>query len=474
MKLKYLFIIILTIFTGDLFAQFSVDGEFRSRFHAQHGFKIPVLNDKNTDFFFDQRSRIMLSQTGEKFSSRLTLQDARIWGNNDLYNNTGVLGNSYSLGIYEAWVDVKLNHRFNLKIGRQEWKYNDMRILSHRNIWTSGLTYDGILVKYANSDKKWWVDLGISYNNDGAVNGLEVYNENWVPERLKTMNFINIEKEISEKFTVSLMLTLSGKVDTSNNAVLGTGTHGLYLVYNNGKKATNGLFGNFSGYYQHGTDLVRGSDDNYRNVSAYLLAAELGIRTMSKKLELSIGSELLSGRDYTNTDAEYNNTRHSFDMLYGARFIYYGGNMNHFLLQDSYLTGTKGGGYANPYLKINYKLNTKSVITLGYYMPYLTSKVTAHTSINPLTNKPSGIETDASGNMVYWKGNLGKYVDLGWTQKFSKEISLKTGFSYAMISDIKNQMAFGYKDAASKELYDSSQNFYFWAMLIIKPNFFKQ
>lgn len=473
MKIKYISLLIISLISIKAFSQFSVDGEFRTRFNIQHGFKTPALNEDAANFFLDQRSRISATYNGEKYSTKLTLQDAKLWGSNDMHNKTGSLGNSYSLGAYEAWVDVKLNPNFNLKIGRQEWNYNDKRILASRNIWTSGLTYDGLLLIYSNPDKQLVADLGLSYNNDGPINGMETNNEAWVPERLKTMNFLNIQKGLSDKLTASIMLSLSGKVDTANNALLGTGTHGLFLVYNKGQKAGVGLFGTLSGYYQQGSDLVRDSESNYRKISAYLIAGEIGFRTLENKLEVSAGAELISGKDYTNTDADYNSTRHSFDMLYGGRFPYYGGNMNHFLIQDSYLTGTKGGGYANPYVKLIFKPNSKSIFSLEYFMPYLTTPVTAHVSIDPATNKPSGMETDTDGNTVYWEGNLGNYLDLGWSYKFNKEISLETGLSYAMISDIKNQMVFGYKDAATKELHESNQNFYFWVMLTFKPKFFK-
>jgi len=105
-------------------------------------------------------------------------------------------------------------------------------------------------------------------------------------------------------------------------------------------------------------------------------------------------------------------------------------------------------------------------------MPMLTTDVRAHTIISPATGKPIGPEFDGSGNPVYWKGNLGNYIDLGYTHKFSKEIILKAGFSYATISDMKNQMVYGYQNVPSKQLFGLGSNFFGWTMLIVKPNFF--
>ncbi len=472
MKIRFISVILLSVLFLSSNAQLLINGEFRSRFNADHGFKVPVTNEESIKYFVDQRSRVSMNFNADKYKIKFTLQDARLWGNNDLFSKTGPMGNSYSLGVYEALVDINLYPNYNLVIGRQEWNYNDQRILGTRNIWTSGLTYDGMLLKYASPTKGLFVDLGLSYNNDGTVAGF-VDNTSWNPDNLKTMNFLNFHKKFSDLLSVSLMFTLSGKVDPSNNNLLGTGTHGIYLNYNTGKKSQNGLFFTFSTYYQHGTDSKKDSENNFKKISAYLMAAELGLRTFEKRLEMASGVELISGKDYTKTDADYNKTRYSFDLFYGARFPYYAGNMNHFIIQDSFLTGTKGGGYANPYININYELNNNNLINLTYHMPILTTPVTAHVNINPETRKPVGMETNSQGDIVYWKGNLGNYIDIGLTRKFSNDISLKSGFSYALISDIKNQMVFGYKNETTKELYNTNQNFYFWTILTIKPVFFK-
>ena len=436
-----------------------------------HGFRVPDIANTDAVISFDQRTRLILNYATTKYSTRFTLQDARVWGGDDLYNKTGIAGNSGSFGVYEAWVDLKIKGNSSIRVGRQEWNYDDMRILCRRNWWTSGLSYDGLLYKMHNNESGLLIDLGISYNNDGNRIGA-VDNSTWTGEKIKTLNFLNIKKNINDKFSASLMFTLSGKEDINNDALIGTGTHGLNIKYNQAGKITDGIFATLSAYYQHGTDMMRGSDGDYKKISAYLITAELGFRAMEKKLELSAGMEMISGRDYSNDNEDYNNTRHSFDLLYSARFPYYGGNINYFLVQDSYLVGTKGGGYMDPYFKLKYKLNTRSTINFGFYMPILTTDVRAHTSIDPDTKKPTGPEVDGNGNPVYWNGSLGNHIDIGFTQKFSKEVILKFGFSYAMPSDIKNQMVYGYKDVLEKQLNELGQNYFGWAMLIIKPNFF--
>ncbi|WP_073170519.1 alginate export family protein [Tangfeifania diversioriginum] len=467
-KSGLLFLIVSFISVQQVVGQFSVDGEFRSRSILSQGYKVPVKSTSDAVFSFDQRSRLNLNYKNDKYSTRLVLQDARVWGSDDRYNPTGVMGNSGTFGIYEAWVELKLKEKSSLRIGRQEWNYNNMRILSYRNWWTSGLSYDGLLYKLHDDENGWFIDLGLSYNNDGSLIG-DVDNTTWTGEKLKTINFVNFKKKHHNIFSTSLFFSLAGRDYPDIDKFFPTGTHGLILDYNN---EGTGFFGSLSGYYQHGTDSKKGPNGDYRNISAWLVSGELGVRAPEKNWELAAGAEVISGHDFSNTENDYANTRHSFDLLYSARFAYYGGNVNHFIMQDSYKTGTKGGGYFDPYLRFSFKPGKKNALDVTWWSPVLTTNVPAHTFIDEATGLPAGTETDNNGNTVYWKGGLGNYIDLGFTQRINPDIVLKTGFSFGTISDIKNQMVFGYKNTSDQELFEPGANYLGWVMLIVKPNFF--
>lgn len=468
MNLGKIVVIVFGIFISlPVFSQLSIDGEFRTRSLLNHGYKIPVKSSNDAVFSVDQRSRLNLKYSNNKYSTRLILQDARVWGSDDAFNASGVLGNTGSFGIYEAWVELKIKEKSSLRIGRQEWNYNKMRVLSYRNWWTSGLSYDGLLYKMYDPENGWFIDMGLSWNNNGTLHG-EVNNSSWTGEKLKTLNFINFKKNHNNIFSVSAFFSFTGRDYPAIDKLFITGTHGLILDYNNGD---NGIFSFLTGYYQHGTDNKKGTNEDYRNISAYLLTGEFGYRVPSKKWELAAGAELISGHNYLNNETNYVNTRHSFDLFYSARFPYYGGNLNHFIIQDSYKTGTKGGGYFDPYVRFSFKPGKKNSFALTWWSPRLTTNVPAHNSIDPVSGLPAGLETNNAGNQVYWKGNLGNYVDLGFTQRINPDVVLKTGFSVGSISDLKNQMVFGYKDVANKQLFEKGTNYLGWVMLIVKPNF---
>lgn len=473
MNRKILLLTLLLSSVGQLMvAQLSVTGEFRTKSMVDYGFMVPSKNGDDVTLSFDQRTRLNFDYQTEAYSSRIVLQDARMWGGDDLVNKVGMWGNSSSLGLHEAWFNIKLGAVSNLKVGRQEWSYDNMRILSNRNWATPALSYDGVLFQTRSQQTGISFDLGLSYNNDANDMGF-VDNSNWDVDKIKTTNFAHIKKTFDNHSYISLLSMLTAKEDTASSSLLATGTHGVVAVYNMGKHSNDGFFGTFEGYYQHGSDVNKGAGGSNKGISAYMIIAEVGARTLNKKLEVFAGAELLSGHDYTNKDADYNNTRHSFDLMYSKRLPVYGGYMNHFSIQDSYLMGTKGGGYLDPYIGAKYKVNKKNIVEMKLFNPMLTTKVRAHSKIDPVSKRPVMPEFDADGNPVYWQGDMGQYVDLNWTHKINKEMVVKAGFSYANISDIKNQMTFGYENVSSKELYDVGSNCFAWVMISIKPSFFK-
>ncbi len=463
------FIFLLSNFYAQ--AQLNFDGEFRTRSILNHGYKVPVKAGSEAVLSVDQRSRIIMNYNTSTYRTRFTLQDARVWGGDDVFNPSGIMGNTASLGIYEAWVELKMKEKSRLRIGRQEWNYHDMRLLAWRNWWTSGHSYDGLLYTMHDHGTGWFIDMGLSYNNNGNRIG-EVNPASWTGEKLKTLNFLIFKKSFSPRLALSAAFLVSGRDLPGNDDLLLTGTHGLVLDYNKGAGAGAGVFGHFEGYYQHGKDTRELASGDFRNISAYLLTGELGYRAPQKKWEIAGGAEIISGHDYTNTDAGYLETRHSFDLLYGARFVHYGGYMNHFTMQESPRGGTKGGGYIDPYLRFGFKPGKKSAVDLTWYSPFLSTPVPAHLSIHPETGKPVGTETDEQGNTVYWEGSLGSYLDIGYTRRINPDIVVKAGWSLGSVSDLKNQMVYGYEDAGQSELHEMGTNYFGWVMLIVKPRFF--
>jgi len=443
-NVKLLLILLLAGLSSSVFAQFSITGEFRTRTDIMHGFKKIAAVDSETAFFTSQRSRINLNYKAEKYTAKFSLQDVRLWGDEDVYNATGVVRKSTNtIDVFEAWVDLKLYKNSSLKIGRQVLNYDDGRLISGRNWWQTGMSYDALLYKYNNKESGLSIDFGLTLNNHTE----NLFGNDYYTDRMKTMDYLYIKKSFGDKLYISLMAIGSGyqKVGTTSTIYM-TGTEGLHVNYNAGTKVEDGLFSKVNLFVQNG------KNSTGQDVSANMFTAEVGYRLMDKKLAISAGVDYLSGNDNSDTTTAYNEIDHTFSLLYGGRFPYYGGNLCQIVVNDKNL---KGAGLMNPYFKVSYKLSDKASVNFAFHMNMLANNLTA---TNDTTKE-------------FYDKNLGNNIDLSFTYKFSKEVMFKVGGSYGMPSDTFIRMQ---NITNSDGDYKAGTNYYTWAMLIIKPTFFVQ
>ncbi len=129
-QIQLIFSMVAFIIALNMNAQFKIDAQYRIRGQALHGYKKPIVEKTQAAFHVGQRTRLNLRFNNKKMSSLLSFQDVRIWGDENMVNGTGVIGKSGGMDIYEAWVNFKISPKSNLKIGRQELKYDDQRHIS--------------------------------------------------------------------------------------------------------------------------------------------------------------------------------------------------------------------------------------------------------------------------------------------------------------------------------------------------------
>jgi hypothetical protein len=129
-------------------SQVTVNAELRPRFEIRDGYK--QLSDTSSlpAFFVSQRSRIGLGFAKEKYSIYFSIQDVRVWGDEQNYTSTGVTGDNASIDLKEAWVEYFVSDHVSIKFGRQELKYADQRLIGARNWNQNGMSYDALIFKY--------------------------------------------------------------------------------------------------------------------------------------------------------------------------------------------------------------------------------------------------------------------------------------------------------------------------------------
>ena len=192
----FLFTNIMVMFTVSVHAQFTISGEFRMRGEYRDGYL--SLRDSSKTPYADilGRARLLFDYKNEKITTRFSLYDAIVFGQNN-YSSDTISKNT--VNIYEAFFKYNFSKSFAVKIGRTELAYDDERFLGASNWSMWGATHDILLVQ--------WETPGISYKGDFgfAVNNVAPatpYLSSYLLKNYKYMGFIWEQKKfLDDKLT---------------------------------------------------------------------------------------------------------------------------------------------------------------------------------------------------------------------------------------------------------------------------------
>jgi hypothetical protein len=414
-SIKLFMIFGILLCSTKLFSQFTIDGEFRPRMMIDNGYKTIKLESDPTLVYISQRSRVSLGYKKDKIETSFSVQDIHFWGDDDNYSSSGVSGNTKGINLYQAWFALKPTPEMMFKIGRQQFSYDDQRILSARNWGEYQVTYDALLFVYNKEKSK--LDIAASWNTNGSADAF------YPKAKMKLVDFIRYERTLG-KMTVSAIAILNGytKADTLTDVAL-TGTYGANLMYK-----TNGFDFRLTGYYQNGLNKTIG------DVSAYCISLFAKKSFFEDKASLGIGLDLLSGNNDTITDATYKKTQHKFNVFYGNRHGVLG-------YQDLY-TSIPNQGVQDYMLKAEYKFTKDLLLQGDYHWFFLAAKG------------------------KYSDQNLGSELDLTLQWKFLKDATLQAGYSFYLVSDSFEKW---------KGVYNQAIKFpqFAYLMITVKPTFFK-
>lgn len=426
----YLFIILLLLFSPILtFAQFSVSAELRPRFEMDNGALKPHPDTVDALYFVSQRSRLKFDFAKEKYQLRLTIQDVRFWGSGDIYTSTGLWGSTAGLDIQEAWVRLKLCDDSKITIGRQVLQFDDQRLISGRNWNQFGIAYDA--VNYTLTRNKWNLNVAVSYNTNTYIsNGKVIKDEEFFNAKniMKSFNFIHLSRAFNEHFQASVMAVGAAYQSSKSASVLYmTGTYGFWVKYN---KGIFDIAGNI--YYQNG------KAQTGKEVSAYMATVHPGVKVGA--FRIGLGGDYISGDNAENDD--YGTKERTFNKMYGAVFKYYG-FMNYYTYMKA---STANGGLTDIYPNVKATFNKKHTILLSFHKFYLSNPVL-------IKGEPSSDQ------------DLGSELDLMYTYKPMKELSLQAGFSYYFTTETLE----GVKNVQASDIHSP---YWGWVMLTFTPKLF--
>lgn len=321
---------LITLFTAK--AQFRIDLEFRPRSEYRDGYQTLSEPDEEGVFLTTQRTRLNVSYKDQKRTETfLSFQDIRTWG------QVGLNSRESTINLYQAWVKFNLANRLSLKVGRQEFEYDDLKILSNSTWRLQARSHDAGLLEWKNTDSTLTVHLAGAVNNEGEVLFQDLYEVNGT---YKNMGMVWLNKQFKSTELSLLFLDLGQQqADTTINRFR---TMGVYGVQQMGKLKLTGSF-----YLQ------RGRNQADLKVASQMASLNLLI-PISEKFSVTPGFDILSGTSAENLqNPDYGETN-TFIPLYARRHRYFG-------VQDMFYAGgfNVPGGLADYFIKLNYKLSNK-------------------------------------------------------------------------------------------------------------------
>ncbi len=423
MKIRLIILLVITILSVNHgMAQFQVAAEYRPRTEYRHGYKSMVTDEDKAAFFTSQRLRLNGVFTLDKLKMGISLQNIGVWGDVPQQSST-----SNQVLLYQGWAEYLFAKQFSIKIGRQELKYDDERILGNADWAQQGRVHDLVLLKYEKSFK---LHVGLAFNQESEKTKTTDYN---VIGNYKAMQFVWFNKKI-DALGFSLLFLNNGLQNKSADAspVFKTAfsqTGGTRLVY---EKKNVSLFG--ATYYTAGKDIT------LRNLSAYF--ATLGLNAkLDDKWGVGLGWELLSGTSQKEKKANPNYTNKSFTPLYGTNHKF-NGFMDYFYV-GNHLNSV---GLNDLYGNISYK---KKKFSIGL-IPHIFSA--ANDVLNPAV----------SGKVM--PKSLGTEIDLVAGYKLDENIQVSGGYSQMFGTETLKAISGG---------DNNGLNNWVWVMIVIKPDFLK-
>jgi hypothetical protein len=427
---------ILIIMASGLKAQFNISGEFKMRGEYRGGYGSLLDTSKTPYVDILGRARIAFDYKNDKITTRFSLNDAWVFGQN-YYSSDTITKNT--INIFEAWFKYNFSKSFALKVGRTEVYYDDERLLGQSNWSMWGATHDILIAQYESSGANLKGDAGIAVNNTAPAGpAMSSYN---MGRNYKYLAYLYLNKKFLDNKLVLSILGITDVFQNTNtanssiNLFYARATAGAGLLY------TDKKWGAFlNGFYQGG---------HYRDgreIKSNFYAAWVSYQVI-KALKLQVGYEHLSGNNFSDTTA-YKTTVSGFSTLYGTSHRGYG-YMDLFtvLVRDNTSPGLNDL-YGRATVSFNDKMSLEATyrwfsLPYGYLSKPTKTKPYAYTEVS----------TD-----------LGSEIDLMYIYKPVPNLELNAAYCFFM-------------PTSTMESYDglkSPARFaqYAYIMVTYKPNFF--
>lgn len=313
--------------------------DMRTRFEARHGYKSIPTSDTAAAFEINQRTRFNVDYKSKGLDVFLSLQDARVWGQQD--PREGQTGTSttvtqtttFPLYFFEAYAEPHFNDKWSLRIGRQRIIYDNQRLFAENNWRLPGNSHDAMRLIF-NNKINFTNELLFSFGQSGE-NLFTTKYQPLVPN-YKNLLVDYLNWKINDKFSLTTINTMDGYQSSKPDKY--STTYQRYTVGGRLEYSTYHWYLTFSGYEQFG------KDSTGKKLSAYYMQPE--IKYTTGPISFRLGMEYMSGSD----SATHPTKDYSFVPLYGVAHSFMG-NLDIFDVAGDF----NNAGMINPYFHFMYQ-----------------------------------------------------------------------------------------------------------------------
>lgn len=413
--------LLLLITMGRSYAQVTIDAEFRPRSEFRGGFNQPLADTLKSSFVTQQRTRLNFNYNGGILNARITLQDARVFGETD--TKQPATATTGGIAVYEAWTELLLFSGTSFKIGRQGVQFEDGRLFSLSPWSNTGNSHD--LLQFAYTKGGFSGQLGYAYNNQKALNADSAYYT--VSKMYKQLAFLHATQNIIPGLDISLLGIDEGFQTSKTNL-------DLYHRYTAGGtmnfKKDNVPFTAFlTAYYQTGKSTAT------VDLSACLLALK-ATYSITDKIGALVGLDYYSGSD---ASIEATKTTTFNKLPYGVNHSFNG--------YMEYWGTLPKGGLINYFDGVNTKINNRLSTDITWY-GFLLDK--------PMTVSSAEV-----------KGSIGSELDVVFNYKLSAATAIQFAWCGYFANDNTNLLK--YKKAEVSTKFPQ----FAYLMFTIKPQLYK-
>ncbi|RMI06771.1 MAG: hypothetical protein D6681_08240 [Calditrichaeota bacterium] len=411
-------VLLLLFFLPDKgWTQFVVEGELRPRTEFRHGYQTLASPSSKTAIFTSQRSRLTLRYRGDRFRIGISLQDVRVWGDEEQLQDIP------STALHEAWGIVEFTPEVRLKFGRQELVYDDHRLLGNVGWTQQARSHDAAVLKFRKGT--WKVDLGAAYNNSAE----KLFRSRYGLNNYRSLFFLWVNTSVNRSIKLSVTAVADGfeVADTSRDDITYRYTLGPHVQIKTDPWRFTG-----TAYYQTGKDRFQ------RSITAFLAAfrARLGLN----KFSITGGIDYLSGTDGVNPP---DNRMRTFHTLYATNHKFYG-TLDYFL---NIPVHTRNGGLVDILGRVSLLPSEQVTASVDYHHFRLAGRVPDPFNPEKAIDKSLGSELDA---VIEYR--------------FLPEVNLKAGYSMMFPTASMEILKGGNRDTFQ---------YWGWMMITIKSQLFK-